>query len=144
MGLRDLCDQIHGMYKANDVARLTTEMYLSDMQPAMKPSDAFAAMAHREIDRVEIDQLEGRITSVLLTPYPPGIPLLIPGERFNATIVGYLKFAREFNRKFPGFETDIHGLVQEQDDEGLRYYVDCVRQTEANVLPIPLVARSQG
>ena len=71
------------MYKANDVARLTTEMYLSDMQPAMKPSDAFAAMAHREIDRVEIDKLEGRVTSVLLTPYPPGIPLLIPGERFN-------------------------------------------------------------
>jgi acetyl esterase/lipase len=46
-------------------------------------------MAHREIDRVEIDQLEGRVTSVLLTPDPPGIPLLIPGERFNATIVRY-------------------------------------------------------
>jgi arginine/lysine/ornithine decarboxylase len=59
-------------------------MYLSDMVPAMKPADAFAKMAHREIDRVPIDELEGRITSVLLTPYPPGIPLLIPGERFNA------------------------------------------------------------
>jgi arginine decarboxylase len=47
---------------------------------------------------------------VLLTPYPPGIPLLIPGERFNATIVRYLQFAREFNQQFPGFETDIHGL----------------------------------
>jgi arginine/lysine/ornithine decarboxylase len=73
VGLRDLCQQIHDMYKANDVARVTTEMYLSDMQPAMKPSDAFACMAHREIDRVEIDNLEGRVTSVLLTPYPPGI-----------------------------------------------------------------------
>jgi arginine decarboxylase len=48
-------------------------------------------MAHREIDRVEIDDLEGRVTSVLLTPYPPGIPLLIPGERFNRTIVRYLQ-----------------------------------------------------
>jgi arginine decarboxylase len=42
IGLRDLCQQIHGVYKANDVARLTTEMYLSDMVPAMKPADAFA------------------------------------------------------------------------------------------------------
>ena len=83
IGLRDLCDQIHGIYKANDVARLTTEMYLSNMVPAMKPSDAFAKMAHGEIDRVAIDDLEGRVTAVLLTPYPPGIPLLIPGERFN-------------------------------------------------------------
>ena len=113
VGLRDLCQQIHDMYKANDVARVTTEMYLSDMQPAMKPSDAFACMAHREIDRVEIDNLEGRVTSVLLTPYPPGIPLLIPGERFNRTIVEYLKFARKFNAQFPGFDTDIHGLVEE-------------------------------
>ena len=128
IGLRDLCDQIHGIYKVNDVARLTTEMYLSNMEPAMKPSDAFAKMAHGQIDRVPIDELEGRITSVLLTPYPPGIPLLIPGERFNKTIVDYLKFARDFNQRFPGFESDIHGLVANGSDGGPRYYVDCVRQ----------------
>ncbi|MCE1241501.1 MAG: arginine/lysine/ornithine decarboxylase [Azonexaceae bacterium] len=125
MGLKDLCKQIHAVYKENDVARLTTEMYLSDMVPAMRPADAWARMAHREIERVRLDELEGRITSVLLTPYPPGIPLLIPGERFNATIVRYLKFARDFNARFPGFETDIHGLVKREDGE---YYVDCVRQ----------------
>ena len=128
VGLRDLCEQIHAVYKANDVARLTTEMYLSDMVPAMKPTDAFAKMAHREIDRVPIDDLEGRITAVLLTPYPPGIPLLIPGEQFNKIIVDYLKFAREFNEKFPGFETDNHGLVKEIIDGKAVYYVDCVNK----------------
>ncbi len=127
LGLRELCDQIHGIYKANDVARLTTEMYLSSMEPAMKPSDAFARMAHGEIERVAIDDLEGRITAVLLTPYPPGIPLLIPGERFNKTIVDYLKFARDFNKRFPGFETDIHGLVSEKSNGDRVYYVDCVK-----------------
>jgi len=125
-GLKDLCDQIHTIYKAQDVARLTTEMYLSEMAPAMKPADAFAKMAHREIERVEIDKLEGRITAMLVTPYPPGIPLLIPGERFNATIVRYLQFTREFNEKFPGFETDVHGLVEENVEGRARYYVDCV------------------
>ncbi|MDH4456037.1 MAG: arginine/lysine/ornithine decarboxylase [Candidatus Methylopumilus sp.] len=125
-GLKDLCAQIHGIYKHNDVARLTTEMYLSNMVPAMKPTDAFAKMAHREIDRVLIDELEGRITAVLLTPYPPGIPLLIPGEQFNAIIVNYLKFAREFNERFPGFETDVHGLVKQVVDGKAMYFVDCV------------------
>ncbi len=127
VGLKDLCQQIHDMYKASDVARLTTEMYLSDMQPAMKPCDAFARMAHREIDRIAIDQLEGRATSVLLTPYPPGIPLLIPGEVFNKTIVEYLKFAQSFNEKFPGFETDIHGLVKQEVNGKIEYFVDCLR-----------------
>jgi arginine decarboxylase len=128
IGLKDLCSKIHTVYKANDVARLTTEMYLSDMVPAMKPTDAFAKMAHREIDRVPIDELEGRVTAVLLTPYPPGIPLLIPGEQFNKIIVRYLKFARNFNEQFPGFEADNHGLVKKVVNGESVYYVDCVRQ----------------
>ncbi|MFZ5466099.1 MAG: Orn/Lys/Arg decarboxylase N-terminal domain-containing protein [Pseudomonadota bacterium] len=127
MGLKDLCRKLHDMYKQYDVARLTTEMYLSDMVPAMRPADAWAKMAHREIERVPIDQLEGRITASLVTPYPPGIPLLIPGERFNKTIVDYLKFAREFNRQLPGFETDIHGLVAEEVDGQIVYHIDCVK-----------------
>jgi len=130
LGLRDLCQTIHETYAKHDVARLTTEMYLSDLQPAMKPTDAFSHIAHRKTERVNIDDLEGRITTSLLTPYPPGIPLLIPGERFNRKIVDYLLFAREFNRQFPGFDTDVHGLVEEETagNDGQMYYVDCVKQ----------------
>ena len=128
LGLRDLCQHIHQLYARFDVARLTTEMYLSDLTPAMKPSDAFAHIAHRKTERVEIDDLEGRITTSLITPYPPGIPLLIPGEVFNKKIVDYLRFSREFNSQCPGFETDIHGLVARVDETGKkRYYADCVR-----------------
>jgi len=128
VGLRDLCQQIHQTYQTYDVARLTTEMYLSDMEPAMKPSHAFAKMAHREIERVSIDDLEGRVTAILLTPYPPGIPLLIPGECFNKTIVDYLKFARDFNQQFPGFDTDVHGLVTRVENGVKNYFVDCVQE----------------
>jgi ornithine decarboxylase/arginine decarboxylase len=129
MGLKDLCQAIHKQYAAGDIARLTTEMYLSDLQPAMKPSDAFAHIAHRKTERVPIDELEGRVTTALLTPYPPGIPLLIPGERFNKKIVDYLKFTREFNAAFPGFNTDVHGLVEDhQEGQPRSYYVDCVRE----------------
>jgi arginine decarboxylase len=81
------------------------------MVPAMKPADAFAAWRTARSSACRSTSSKGRITSVLLTPYPPGIPLLIPGERFNRTIVSYLQFARDFNERFPGFETDIHGLV---------------------------------
>ncbi len=130
VGLRDLAQQIHEDYRRNDVARVTTVMYLSDMIPAMKPSDAYERLAHRRVDRVPIDELEGRITAMLVTPYPPGIPLLIPGERFNRPIVDYLKFARSFNRRFPGFYTDVHGLVVEAHSAGDRYYVDCVRKED--------------
>jgi arginine decarboxylase len=131
MGLRDLSQSVHEAYASGDIARLTTEVYLSELEPAMKPSDAYAHIAHRKTERVEIDKLEGRVTTALLTPYPPGIPLLIPGERFNKRIVDYLKFTRDFNAKFPGFATDVHGLVAEKGDDGVtRYYVDCVIDTK--------------
>jgi arginine decarboxylase len=126
-GLKDLCQKIHESYRQADIARTTTRMYVSGAELAMKPSAAFAKMAHEEIERVTIDDLEGRVTAVLLTPYPPGIPLLIPGERFNKAIVDYLKFARDFNRRFPGFENDVHGLVVEGHGPTKRYFVDCVR-----------------
>jgi arginine decarboxylase len=129
MGLADLCHHIHQLYAKYDIARLTTEMYLSDLTPAMKPSDAYAHIALRKTERVEIDQLEGRITVGLVTPYPPGIPLLIPGEVFNKKIVDYLKFSREFNSQCPGFETDIHGLVEEIGADGqTHYFADCVKK----------------
>ena len=128
MGLRDLCQHVHTLYAKYDIARLTTDMYLSDLTPAMKPSDAYAQIARRNTERVSVDALEGRITTSLLTPYPPGIPLLVPGEVFNKKIVDYLKFAREFNLLCPGFETDIHGMVEEVADDGVkRYFADCVK-----------------
>ena len=128
MGLADLCKHLHLLYAKYDIARLTTDMYLSDLTPAMKPSDAYAHIALRKTERVEIDHLEGRITVGLVTPYPPGIPLLIPGEVFNKKIVDYLKFSREFNTQCPGFETDIHGLVEEEGADGVpHYYADCVK-----------------
>ena len=127
VGLRELAQRIHEVYRKFDVARVTTDMYLSPMEPAMKPSDAFEHLAHRTVDRVPIDELEGRTTAMLVTPYPPGIPLLIPGERFNKTIVQYLKFAREFNTLLAGFDTDVHGLVMEHHKGEERYFVDCVK-----------------
>ncbi len=129
MGLRDLSEHVHKLYAKYDVARLSTEMYLSDLHPAMTPTDAFSHIARKQTQRVPIDQLEGRITTSLVTPYPPGIPLLIPGETFNAKIVDYLRFNREFARECPGFETDIHGLVQEIAPDGtVHHFADCVAE----------------
>ena len=130
IGLKEIANQIHLFYREHDVARMTTEMYLSDMIPAMPPAEAFAKMAHRDIERVSIDDLDDRITAMLVTPYPPGIPLLIPGERFNKRITDYLKFARDFNESFPGFETDIHGLVKTEEYGKKHYLVDCVKKSD--------------
>jgi len=57
------------------------------------------------------------------------------GERLTKVIKSiqdYLLYAREFDTRFPGFETDIHGLRFEPiEGGGRRYLVDCVVEKKA-------------
>ena len=128
VGLADLCQGIHEFYRDRDVARLTTDMYTAPVSAAMLPSTAWAAMTRRRVEAVPVAELNGRATAVLLTPYPPGIPLLVPGERFNARIVEYLEFAEAFNRVYPGLETLIHGAETVGSGTNARLAVHCLRE----------------
>ena len=129
-GLRDLCQALHGCYRDNDTARAMNAMYTELPEPAMIPAEAYDRLVHGQVEPVAIDSLKGRVAAVMLVPYPPGIPLIMPGERFTTdSIVDYLKFARETDDRFPGFEADIHGLRFEVDRAGHRQWlVDCVKE----------------
>ncbi|RRV27655.1 lysine decarboxylase [Pseudomonas sp. o96-267] len=125
MGLRDLCDALHGCYRENATAKALKSMYTALPELAIKPADAYDRLVRGEVEAVPIDQLQGRIAAVMLVPYPPGIPLIMPGERFTAatrSILDYLAFARTFDQAFPGFDIDVHGLQTEAGE----YSVDCL------------------
>jgi arginine/lysine/ornithine decarboxylase len=59
------------------------------LQPenAMLPRDAFFATTAD----VPVDRAAGRICAEQITPYPPGIPLLLPGERITTEALDYLR-----------------------------------------------------
>lgn len=127
MGLRDLCDELHGCYRENATAKALKRMYTVLPQVAIKPADAYDKLVRGEVEAVPIEQLEGRLAAVMLVPYPPGIPLIMPGERFTAetrSIIDYLQFARTFDSQFPGFDADVHGLQR----DGACYTVDCIKE----------------
>ena len=129
MGLRDLCDSLHDCYRENATAKAMRRMYTALPLLAMKPADAYDKLVRGEVEAVPIDALEGRIAAVMLVPYPPGIPLIMPGERFTAetrSILDYLDFAQRFAERFPGFDADVHGLQREDHPDGTRYTVDCI------------------
>ena len=129
MGLKDLCEQVHQVYREDNLPKAQKDMYTTLPEMAMRPADAYESLVRGRVESVEIDQLAGRTLAVMLVPYPPGIPLIMPGERITAatkSIHDYLLYARDFDRRFPGFETDIHGLRFEPAADGRRYLVDCV------------------
>ena len=106
-------------------------MYLTLPAPAMRPADAYRAMVHGRVERVDIEEAIGRIAASMVAPTPPGIPVIMPGERFipeSRSIIDYLRFTREFDREFPGFENEIHGLRIEGSGADRRYMIDCVKE----------------
>ena len=130
LGLRDLCRAIHQSYRDNNILRAVQQMYLTLPEPAMRPADAYKAMVHGKVERVDIEEAIGRIAASMVAPTPPGIPVIMPGERFpeSRSIIDYLKFTREFDREFPGFENEIHGLRIEGSGADKRYMIDCVKE----------------
>jgi lysine decarboxylase len=53
----------------------------------MLPRDAYFA----EAEIVPIAEAAGRVSSEILTPYPPGIPAALPGEQLNQHVLDYLR-----------------------------------------------------
>jgi arginine decarboxylase len=132
MGLRELCELVHQAYRDDNLPRAQKEMYTTLPEMAMRPADAYECLVRGRVESVEIDKLMGRTLAVMVVPYPPGIPLIMPGERITPatkSIHEYLLYARDLDRRFPGFETDIHGLRFEPIAAGgRRYMIDCVTE----------------
>jgi arginine decarboxylase len=129
MGLKDLCDLVHAAYRDDNLPLAQQQMYTTLPEMALRPADAYDRLVKGRVESVEVDHLMGRTLAVMIVPYPPGIPLIMPGERITEatkSIRDYLVYARGFDRRFPGFETDIHGLRFEGTGEDRRYLVDCL------------------
>ena len=130
-GLKDLCEAVHRVYREDNLPKAQKDMYTTLPEMAQRPAEAYDRLVRGRVESVEIDKLMGRTLAVMVVPYPPGIPVIMPGERLTRStksIQDYLLYAREFDRKFPGFETDIHGLRFEPAEGGRRYLVDCVSE----------------
>jgi arginine decarboxylase len=84
--LRDLVDERGEPGASTGVAPLPSRPQLRTEQ-AMLPRDAFYAAS----ETVKPRDATGRVSAEMITPYPPGIPALAPGELINAPLVEYLE-----------------------------------------------------
>ena len=73
-----------------DPAGLMKQEYI-DPEVAVSPQEAFYA----EKVSLPIMETAGRICSEFVMCYPPGIPILAPGERITGDILNYIQYAKE-------------------------------------------------
>src|SRR3954454_2707692 len=68
-----------------------------ELETVMRPRDAFFA----RVEQVPMDKAEGRVAAEMVSPYPPGVPVIAPGERITRDVLDYLASAVEAGALIP-------------------------------------------
>jgi lysine decarboxylase/arginine decarboxylase len=129
MGLRDLSNKMFAHMKSNHQTRTQSEAFSTLPHPDMLPQRAYQHLVHNEVEQIPISELAHRTLATGIVPYPPGIPLMMPGENAgpaDGPLIGYLKALQDFDKKFPGFGHDTHGV---ENIDGV-YHVYVIKKGE--------------
>jgi arginine decarboxylase len=116
--LRMLCDSMHAAIMALDVLSLAREAVLADPRVVTTPSAGYQELLRDRTRAVPLGDAPDKIAAVIVVPSVPGIPVALPGERLGPSgcaAIRYLRGLEAFNRTFPGFEYEVHGVEHDGD-----------------------------
>ncbi len=98
--------------KKSESKRQEKEIYLEYQQyqpeAAYKISDVFAA----EGEYVPLEEAEGRIASDFINLYPPGIPVVVPGEKIDHKIIAMIEAYLKEGYTVQGVEKDRTNIAK--------------------------------
>ncbi|WP_176013753.1 Orn/Lys/Arg decarboxylase N-terminal domain-containing protein [Victivallis sp. Marseille-Q1083] len=130
VGLKDHCLNMHRYIKEHDMLGKMQAAFQIIPDQALKPADAYHEVVRRNVEYVFLDAMMNRIPAVMMVPYPPGIPIMMGGEKMNEKarpIFEYLKAREDFENEFPGYEGDIHGVEREVRDGRTCFKTMCIK-----------------
>lgn len=119
VGLKDHCQSMHEYIIKNKMLELMQNAFEVIPNPKYTPAEAARKVFRREVEKVTLDQVMGKVAAAMVVPYPPGIPILMGGEEINEnskSIIEYLLVREAFEREFPGYYGDIHGIEAIEKD----------------------------
>ena len=125
-GLRDLADEMYAQLQESNLLKWQAEAFSTLPRPVFTPADTYSKLVHNEIEQVAVDRMAGRVLATGVVPYPPGIPMLMPGENAgdeDSPYIQYLIALQAWDRRFPGFSHETHGV---ENKDGT-YYVYCLK-----------------
>jgi arginine decarboxylase len=125
LGLRELGDEMFAHLQETRQTHWLAEAFSTLPRPVMTPHEAYQRLVRGHIEHVPLDDLADRVLATSVVPYPPGIPMLMPGESTGESDGPYLSYLRalsSWDRRFPGFGHDTHGV----NNRSGTYWVQCL------------------
>jgi ornithine decarboxylase len=131
--LQQLCDEMHQFYRDHDIKELQRLCFRGEHFPeqAMSVQQATEALVGNDVDYLPLSQCKDRIAAVLALIYPPGIGIVVPGERYDdraqPMLDYFLVFEEAFNR-FPGFAYEVQGVYPDEVDGKIQFHTYVVKE----------------
>lgn len=115
--IRQLCQEMHEYYAKNEIYKLQQDLFLKKtfQDYEMTPAEADKLFMKNEGELVDLDEIEGRVALEGALPYPPGVFIVAPGEKWQMIDVDYFKILMGAIDKFPGFDPEIQGVYLNKD-----------------------------
>nr|WP_319539096.1 Orn/Lys/Arg decarboxylase N-terminal domain-containing protein [uncultured Methanospirillum sp.] len=127
MTLPDLATEMHAFKRDHKMLETLSQAFSMLPEPVITFADAYKRLVRGAVEQVPVEEMGDRVVATGVVPYPPGIPLLLPGERAGdqkGPILEYLKGLQDFDSRFPGFGHDTHGV----EVVGGKYLVSCIKE----------------
>jgi ornithine decarboxylase len=131
--IRQLCQEMHDFYRSRNVKELQRLCFRYESFPeqAMPARDAMDRLVGGDVDYVPMSQVHGRVAATLALIYPPGIGIIVPGERYDEAarpMIDYFLVFEEGCNRFPGFSYEVQGVYQDVEDGSVRFHTYVVRE----------------
>jgi arginine decarboxylase len=127
MGLKDLGNEMWEHLRKSKQGHWQAQAYATLPNPEMTPRRAFQRLMANDAEKVPLKDMANRTVAVGVIPYPPGIPIVMPGENIgkaDGPWLTYLRTLQEYGHRFPGFAKEVEG-TEERDGT---YYIYCVKK----------------
>ncbi len=134
--LKQLSDEMHAAMKELNLPGLLHAACDTEPNPVLTPAQTYQKLIRNGTEKVKLTEMAGRIPAVMLVPYPPGIPICMPGERLGdleSPTIKLLLALEQFGKRFPGFEREVHGI--EVDPQGEYWTRGVIESTSAPSQP---------
>jgi lysine decarboxylase len=118
MSIQILAKKIHALMQKHNLPKAMYHAFDILPKVIITPHRAYQKLIRQEIKLVPLEQLKGEICAAIILPYPPGIPLILPGEQITddcEPILDFLLMLDDIGHALPGFATEIHGVVVGED-----------------------------
>ncbi|MGM9987028.1 MAG: aminotransferase class I/II-fold pyridoxal phosphate-dependent enzyme [Bacillaceae bacterium] len=80
------------------------------LSKVMKIACSYKQLAKMDSKCIPLEEAEGLLSAEDIIPYPPGIPVLLNGERIQQDKLQYIQFLKEQGAKFQGSNLDTKGI----------------------------------